>query len=406
MPKTLRRQTIDNFELTINQLTDIAAAFERKTRQGLNEDGKQIKCIPTYIPSIKLPDNGDAWVIDLGGTHVRAAVISFKNGKPFFKRDLCKTAMPWERNTVLDRNIYLDTQSKALESLNFNKACPLGYCFSYPAQSTQDGDAVLLKWTKEIQVPGVVGKKVGSLLLTHIAWNYPNVNCSKVVVMNDTVASLIAGLLMPEVDAYIGLIVGTGTNMATFMDTHHIPKLKESAAPGLLPVNLESGNFFPPHLTKWDEMVDNATQDSGEQRFEKAVSGAYLGNIFKAVYPESDFNANTGAQGIAQLLNSSPKNDAYRLTAEQIYDRSAKLVAASLAGLIKLLNSKKAVKTVRIVAEGSLFWGTIKNENRYLSTAQSTLKQLLNESGLEHIHFEFQHIEDANLIGSAIAALA
>jgi hexokinase len=314
--------------------------------------------------------------------------------------------MPWERNKVLEKVIYLDTQSKALASLKFNKQCPLGYCFSYPAESTRDGDARLIKWTKEINVPGVEGEKVGDMLLKHLKQNNKRIKCSRVVVINDTVASLIAGLVRPEVDAYIGLIVGTGTNMATFIDADRIPKLDNYIIKGMLPINLESGNFNPAYLTQWDEMVDKASQDIGEHRFEKAVSGAYLGDVFKAVYPESNFNSKTGAQGIAELLSKSERHDEYSFTASQIYDRSAKLVAASLAGLIKLLNSKKAVKTVRIVAEGSLFWGTIKGQNRYLSMTRSTLRSLLNELQLKEVSFEFENIKNANLIGSAIAALA
>ncbi len=71
-----------------------------------------------------------------------------------------------------------------------------------------------------------------------------------------------------------------------------------------------------------------------------------------------------------------------------------------------LLNSKKSIKTVRIVAEGSLFWEIIKGEQHYSSVTLSTLKFLLNELSLGDIIVEFKNIQNANLIGSAIAALA
>lgn len=396
----------DGFELTMSQLQEITLSFEKKVNEGLNLKNQEIKCLPTFIPSIKLPDNGDSYAIDLGGTNVRAATVSFENGECLIKKEPCEKKMPWERKKILDKNIYLDTQARVLESLNFNKECPLGYCFSYPAESTPDGDAKLIKWTKEINVPGVINEKIGDMLLKHLSKNYKKIQCSKVAVINDTVASLIAGLILPKVDAYIGLIVGTGTNMATFLDIDNISKLKNTNIKGFLPVNLESGNFTPPHLTKWDELVDEECLNKGEQRFEKTVSGAYLGNIFKKVYPESSFDSDTGAEGISELLNKAEKKDAYVLTASEIYNRSAKLIAASLAGLIKLLNGIKSVKTVRIVAEGSLFWGTIHGENRYLSITQSTLKSLLNEFDLREVSFKFENINNANLIGSAIAALS
>jgi len=399
-------QSVNPFEINIGRLKALALEFEKRVAEGLAEDGRELICMPTYIPSIRLPDSGTAYVIDLGGTNVRAATVSFRHGSCTIDRGPSEAKMPWERDTVLENHRYLDIQAKALAALECYDELPLGYCFSYPAESTLNGDAKLIRWTKEINVPGVEGKNVGALLLKHLSRKYTNVKCSKVVVINDTVASLIAGMAKPEVDAYIGLIVGTGTNMATFIDADHMPKLKNSTVRGILPANLQSSNFSPSYLTRWDEMVDKVSGDIGKHRFEKAVSGAYLGDVFKAVHPESNFNPKSGAQGIAEILSRSHGNKDHVLTASYIYERSARLVAASLAGLIKLVNSKQAVETVRIVAEGSLFWGKIRGESRYLSITQSILKSLLNELDLKNIRFEFENIESANLIGSAIAALA
>ena len=47
-------------------------------------------------------------------------------------------------------------------------------------------------------------------------------------VVNDTLASLFAGLTDNSYDEYIGLIVGTGTNMATFIPADKIEKLDQS----------------------------------------------------------------------------------------------------------------------------------------------------------------------------------
>jgi hexokinase len=77
----------------------------------------------------------------------------------------------------------------------------------------------------------------------------------------------------------MGLIVGTGTNMASLMRSDKIAKLKTKES-GLIPVNLESGNFYPPYLTDVDNQVDALSNNKGQQRFEKAISGGYLGKIF------------------------------------------------------------------------------------------------------------------------------
>ena len=86
--------------------------------------------------------------------------------------------------------------------------------------------------------------------------------------MNDTVASLLAGAIArggKHPEAFVGLIVGTGTNMAGFFRAERIGKLDESPI-ATMAVNLESGAFHPPHLTAWDQAVDEvvpATDDAG-----------------------------------------------------------------------------------------------------------------------------------------------
>mgnify|MGYP002242870819 FL=1 len=159
---------------------------------------------------------------------------------------------------------------------------PIGYCFSYPTESIPGGDARLLRWTKGVDIREMVGQFVGKPLLDYL--NEKNkIRFTGVKVLNDTIASLFAGLTDKSYDAYIGLIVGTGTNMATFIPSDKITKLDpECHVQGLIPVNLESGNFYPPFLTAVDDTVDATSDSLGKQRFEKAVSGMYLGDILKA----------------------------------------------------------------------------------------------------------------------------
>lgn len=402
---------MNSFKLDISQLKEIAEEFTERVEDGLKATDREIQCIPTHISSIKQPRDADSYVLDLGGTNVRATSVSFEDGECSVNEEQFKKAMPWNS---LDKKKYLDIQASGLKSVKLDKECPLGYCFSFPAKSKLNGDAELINWTKEIIISGVEGEDVGEMLLDYIKTHYKkeDLSCSKVVVVNDTVASLIAGLVKPKVDASIGLIVGTGTNLATFMNYEDIPKLsnlaKKHDLKGSIPVNLESGNFTPSYLTEFDDEMDRKLQDHGEQRFEKAVSGAYLGYIFKEVHGDSSFDPKDGAKGISDLLNNARGvRKEYVSTAKDIYDRSAQLVSASLAGLIKLLKMKdSSIKTVRVVAEGSLFWGKINNELYYSELTRSTLELLLNELGLNDVKVEFDNIENANLIGSAIAALS
>jgi len=181
-----------------------------------------------------------------------------------------------------------------------------------------------------------------------------------------------------------------------------IPKLPAQIDwKGPIPVNLESGNFSPPHLTHIDDQIDAYSDNPGEQRFEKAVSGAYLGRIFKAAFPDSRFDPASGSRGVSEIAAKGDKNDEQSIIAGQILERSSKLVAASLAGLIKVISRSKSLNSVRIVAEGSLIWGA----EDFADVTRTSLDRLLSDLGLTDIRVDLCRIDNANLIGSAIAAL-
>jgi len=77
----------------------------------------------------------------------------------------------------------------------------------------------------------MIGENVGKPLLDYLRNN--NIGqFSGIKIINDTVASLFAGLSRSGYDAQIGLIVGTGTNMATFVETNKVKKLDKNFISG------------------------------------------------------------------------------------------------------------------------------------------------------------------------------
>lgn len=298
---------------------------------------------------------------------------------------------------------------ETINKLDFPKGLPVGYCFSYPATSLFNGDAELLKWVKGVNIKDMEGNAVGKPLIDYLNKNSDS-NFSKVTVVNDTITSLFSGLKNTNFDAYVGLIVGTGTNMATFLPSENIPKLNEIKNwKGKTPVNLETGNFFPPHLTATDDVVDYRLDNPGMQRFEKAVSGMYLGRIFKAAFPNEHFADEMDAERLTYIINHPDeyKND-YVEVASQIYERSASLVAASLAGIIKSLHEvDSSTKHIQIVAEGSLFWSTVNEEKlSYSVVVKTCLNELLKKLDMGEKDVVISKIENANLIGAAMAVLS
>jgi len=397
----------NQFKLTNNQLIDIANDLRQKIETGLRADGTEIKCLPTYIHPKKDGIKGEATVLDLGGTNFRAAIVSVDE-EPKITGLAEKDITEMKTEGFTKENLF-NSQTQIINELNLKEDSPIGYCFSYPAKSLTDGDAELINWTKGVNIGGMIGEPVGKSLVEYLN-KHTSVNFDKIAVVNDTITSLFAGLLNPGYDTYVGLIVGTGTNMATFFPSEYIPKLANMKEwSGETPVNLESGNFKPPHLTSFDDQVDANSNNKGFQRFEKAISGMYLGRIFRAVFPDDLLDADLDAADLSRMMNNpeSYKSD-YPEVAFQIYERSAKLVAASITGLVLNLNSAyPSVKTVQVLAEGSLFWSKVKTRNTsYVDIVNATLSGLLAQLGLEQITVQISKIDNANLIGAAMSVLS
>lgn len=397
------------FKLDNEQLKGIAHAFREKVEEGLNKNNAEIQCIPTFILPKATDVKGKALVLDLGGTNYRVAIVDFSTEKPIiypnngWKKDMSIMKSPgYTREELFKELADLIVEIKREEEM------PIGYCFSYPTESIPGGDARLLRWTKGVDIREMVGQFVGKPLLDYL--NEKNkIRFTGVKVLNDTIASLFAGLTDKSYDAYIGLIVGTGTNMATFIPSDKITKLDpECHVQGLIPVNLESGNFYPPFLTAVDDTVDATSDSLGKQRFEKAVSGMYLGDILKAAFPLEKFEEKFDARKLTAIMNYPDiHKDIYVQVAHWIYNRSAQLVAASLAGLIALLKSyNRDIHRVCLIAEGSLFWSESRKDKNYNILVMEKLQELLRELELEDVEVHINSMDNANLIGTGIAALS
>jgi len=398
------------FELSTQQLKEIAEALQREVEKGLEHPNSQIQCLPTYISPKAPQENDKAVVLDLGGTNYRVATVDFSKKKATihpengWKKDLSVIKNPG----FTQEDLFKELADPIME-IKREDEMPIGYCFSYPAESMTDGDGILLRWTKGVDIDEMIGKPVGKPLLDYLNKKSPKVPFTGIKVINDTVASLFAGYEGEKFDAYIGLIVGTGTNMATFINSKNVGKLDETNKNfGSMPINLESGNFFPPHLTSIDNTVDALSGSRGKQRFEKAISGMYLGEILKAVFPLEEFEKKFDAERLTTMISYPDiyKEDHVQV-ANWIYIRSAKLVAASLAGLVKVLIAHNPkVKKVCLTAEGSLFWSSVRFGRNYKDMCMEELQNLLNEFGYPDVRVYVEPMDNANLIGTAIAAIS
>jgi len=422
-------------KLSNEDLKKVAKELEAKINKGLLNDKEEISCLPTYIDpySEKSRDFvGKILAIDWGGTNLRVAIIEFKEGeepkvlggKPLEKRlsekETAKFTCPADLHESMAELIV------QLKDLRDNDFVQIGYCFSYPAESTLDGDAVLERWTKGIDIPDMIGKLVGKPLMKYLndyaGIKEKGITFTGIKVINDTVACLISSLKKESGCGQIGLIAGTGNNMAAVIQKSKIVKLsnkKYDNKSGYIPVNLESGNLKPytggltgeVYLTEIDKKFDMSLpkEEQQTQLFEKAMAGKYIGKLYKLSFKKDDFDYDYDFDGedLTNLMNPPQERV---VVAREIYERSAQLVAASLVGLTLVLVSKEEkeepVKKICVAADGSLYWSNKDNKDSYNAKVEKYFKSCLADCGYHHIELNVRKDENANLIGAAIAALS
>ncbi|KAH7330829.1 hypothetical protein KP509_20G004100 [Ceratopteris richardii] len=109
--------------------------------------------------------------------------------------------------------------------------------------------------------------------------------------VNDTVgtlavASLAATRENEDDEVMIAVILGTGTNACYVESIDAIPKWEgPKPSSGKMIISMEWGGFSSPLLprTQYDDDLDTASVNPGEQIFEKLLSGMYLGDVVRRV---------------------------------------------------------------------------------------------------------------------------
>jgi hexokinase len=374
--------------LNVDQLQDVRRSLYQAVADGLARPDQPVLALPAYLPPPDPGITGEALVVDLGGTNLRAALVRVNGPRSIevLAGPSKRTLRDADGRVPASADAFFELQAQLVAELGIRwDHHPVGYVFSYPAEILPDADAVLLRWTKGIDIPGVVGERVGAGLSR--ALHAGGLHCGRVVVLNDTVAALVGGAYHHQGDPrrVIGLIAGTGTNMAAFFEAAQCLKIPTSE--GSMAINLESGNFNPPHRCRWDEAVDGSSNNPGQQRFEKTLSGVYLPQLYARILG-LDAVPSSAAELDRQVIESGPHAD----VAQALLQRSADLVAGGLAGVIDHLGPGP----VGILAEGSLFW----HSPGYAARVKDRLQELCPTSEADVLR-----LDDVNLYGAAVAAL-
>ena len=187
--------------------------FLAEMKRGLEGQDSSLKMFPSFIPpSEEIPLNKPVIVIDAGGTNLRTAIVIFEKGNVPVIKEYRHHIMPGFKEEASREDFFKVIANNIKDFLD--KSENIGFVFSYQMKMYPDIDGRLVRFTKEIKAKEVEGELIGKNLLLAIkklGLNYDK----KVVLLNDTVASLLAGVLVSanrKFESYIGLIFGTGLN--------------------------------------------------------------------------------------------------------------------------------------------------------------------------------------------------
>jgi hexokinase len=399
--------------------------FTSEMVKGLKGEQSSLRMIPTYIEADnEFLKETPVVAIDAGGTNFRAALVRFTSKGKLEIDKVVSGLMPG-----LDREVskkeFFDIMSEYIKPLA-EKSERIGFCFSYPTEIFPDKDGRLLQFCKEVQAPEVIGQIIGKSLLEALGTPH-----KKIVLLNDTVATLLAGKSASygrDYDSFMGYILGTGTNTCYIETNRSILKNPELDPGKSMIINVESGNFGKAPRTDLDISFDNTTMNPGNYTFEKMFSGGYFGGlclfVLKAASKEGLFSipgtemlnniaeltaeeansylsaVNSNGNVLVKCFTNAEDREKSSYIIEGLIDRTAKLVAANLAAVVlKTGKGTESEQPVLITVEGTTFFKLHNLKERFENFFYEFLK------GDRKRYVEFTQVEQSSLIGAALAGL-
>ncbi|MBI4067306.1 hypothetical protein HY407_02890 [Candidatus Gottesmanbacteria bacterium] len=325
----------------------------------------QQSSLPTILnPVAKYsPSPGFGIAVAIGGTNGYVSAFRLtKNGEiKFLNREIF--VLPQKTN--IDDFFHLITKNIIKVTNHQNKTFPIGIGLAYPLRpllvDNKYIDGELLYMTKDRDITGLVGKKVGQQYHKFLINEYKI--DTTVAVANDAICLLLGGQ-----NVELAGVIGTGLNFAYWEKRSSIAPLKLNELHGFIQkevaVNIESKNFNKVTGNKYRDIIDQESDDKGYSLAEKEVAGAYLFRVFNRAKKDfcKDFPDLSTADELNDILtNAYPtrriaddtKKKA-RLLASRIFHRSAQIVAIEMCGI--LLKIGKTEGIIPIVMEGGIFW--------------------------------------------------
>jgi len=395
-------------------------SFHSEMARGLNKEQSSLKMLSSFVKRPLGSEKGNFLALDLGGTNFRVMLVNLSGNRTFHTVAQSSYSLTMDLITG-DGNLLFNFIACSLGSFLKKNGIlgadrySLGFTFSFPVMQTSIREGRLIMWTKGFSAGGVVGKDVVKLLEN--ALKVEGINSVSVdALVNDTVGTLMTKSYQ-KTDCDMGVILGTGTN-ACYPENNR--------SDGVI-INTEWGAFDKFVRTSYDKMLDDASGNKGHQLFEKAVSGMYIGEVFRLVL--CDMVKNRDLFPFIEDLSLHPLSKQYSISGEQMslmakdgFDMERiDLKAASVKDLstVKLVADIVSTRSARLAASAVsaiLLWldDTLKHEHvvaidgslyekypDYSEKMHSFMKDIL---GANSQRVKFSLSKDGSGIGATIIA--
>ncbi len=392
-----------------------AVKMAEEMQRGLDGADSSLPMIPTFLSDAgKIPQDHPVVVIDAGGTNFRCGLVRFTS-EGCRVEQMRKWKMPgidapasWED--------FIRFTADAIQPL-LTETDKIGFCFSYSADITPEMDGRVQRIDKEVVITGCEGQLVGASVLAELSRR--GITGKKIVILNDTVAVLLGGLVAGEEDGgcAIGQVSGTGTNTCCSLPEYRIGKLGRSGDRRMI-VNLESGMYDGMPRGDFDRELDETSHNPGIKHFEKITAGVYLGELCHRMLQHAAAEGLLSEESCRKVkamgwidsavidgwamgehledISSCEEDAAFVQTiCTAMFERSARCMCTNLAA-ISLLSGEE---TVSICAEGSL----VQKGRVYRPLLERLVDREIRERQHRELHFHVGY--ETTLAGSAAAAL-
>lgn len=308
----------------------------------------------------------------------------------------------------------------------------IGFCFRHAIEANSDNDGKLLRWARGIvNVPDLVGTNISCEFKKHLKEEFGR--DYKVIILNDTVATLIAGLVKTkekEYEDFIGLTHSDGYNLSYIEEGRNLKKFikKKKFLSCKMVLNTQAGSFGQISETKVDNGVRSLLGKVQVGRFSQKVNSSCLPLVFKVLVKEISGKIlnerlckriekleDLDLEQMYLFYSGGLKSNSYLssvfrygtledaanlgIIIDRVIQRAALLIAIQISGILKYKDiGHNPIQPVGVIVEGD-FHEIVKD---FEDRVRCEIEKYFGRS--DPRYFKFLHIQNSTMLGAGIAA--